>query len=137
MDESRLIEQLIDHEGEKLLPYRDTVGKLTIGVGRNLTDVGISREESRYLLANDIKKVVAQLDAKLPWWDSMTEVRQRVLVDMCFNLGITGLLGFNNALAAMKMRDYEEASYGMANSHWASQVGKRAETLSAMMRRGI
>lgn len=137
MDQAKLVEQLIDHEGEKLFPYVDTVGKTTVGVGRNLTDVGISKEESRILLANDIKKVVAGLDAALPWWDSLSEARQRVLADMAFNLGLKGLLGFKNTLALVQRGDYDEAADNMLLSKWATQVGRRATTLAGMMRRGI
>lgn len=137
MDEAKLVEQLIDHEGERLFPYVDTVGKTTVGVGRNLTDVGISKEESRILLANDIKKVVAGLDAALPWWDSLSEARQRVLADMAFNLGLKGLLGFKNTLALVQRGDYDEAADNMLLSKWATQVGRRATTLAGMMRRGI
>lgn len=137
MDQAKLVEQLIDHEGEKLFPYVDTVGKTTVGVGRNLTDVGISKEESRILLANDIKKVVAGLDAALPWWDSLSEARQRVLADMAFNLGLKGLLGFKNTLALIQRGDYDEAADNMLLSKWATQVGRRATTLAGMMRRGI
>jgi lysozyme len=137
MDMSKLVEQLIDHEGERLFPYVDTVGKTTIGVGRNLTDVGISREESRFLLANDIKKVVDGLDSALPWWDSLSEARQRVLADMAFNLGLKGLLGFKNTLALIQAGDYDEAADNMLLSKWATQVGRRAQTLAGLMRRGI
>jgi lysozyme len=137
MDMSKLVEQLIDHEGERLFPYTDTVGKLTIGVGRNLTDVGISKEESRLLLYNDIEKVVDGLDAALPWWDSLSEARQRVLADMAFNLGLKGLLGFKNTLALIQAGDYDEAADNMLLSKWATQVGRRAQTLAGLMRRGI
>jgi lysozyme len=137
MDMSKLVEQLIDHEGERLFPYSDTVGKLTIGVGRNLTDVGISKEESRLLLYNDIEKVVDGLDAALPWWDSLSEARQRVLADMAFNLGLKGLLGFKNTLALIQAGDYDEAADNMLLSKWATQVGRRAQTLAGLMRRGI
>lgn len=137
MDESKLVEQLIDFEGERLFPYLDSVKKLTIGVGRNLTDKGISKEESRILLHNDIKEVVAELDANLPWWYTMSEARQRVLADMCFNMGIVSLLGFRNTLKAMEEGRYKDAAEGMLASLWAEQVGQRAKTLAATMKRGI
>lgn len=131
-----MVNDLRRDEGERLKPYRDTVGKLTIGVGRNLDDVGLSAEESAYLLANDINKVLRQLDEKLPWWRGLCFNRQRVLINMAFNLGIAGLLGFRNTLAAVQAGQYDKAADGMMSSKWASQVGKRAARLAELMRRG-
>lgn len=132
----RLKEQLQLHEGKRLTPYLCTAGKTTIGIGRNLDDVGIDDEECELLLDNDIARVEKQLDLSHPWWRRMDEVRQRVLVDMCFNLGIVRLNGFVNTLAAMKRGDYGRAAVGMLASKWASQVGGRATRLAQMMRTG-
>lgn len=131
-----LIADLRRDEGERLKPYKDTVGKLTIGVGRNLDDVGLSADESAYLLSNDIKRVYSDLDRSLPWWRSMSVNRQRVLANMCFNLGLGKLLGFKNTLAFMKAGQYEKAASGMLNSLWATQVKGRADRLAALMRQG-
>ncbi len=131
-----LIAQLSLHEGRKLKPYHDTVGKMTIGVGRNLDDVGISDEEADALLGHDIARCVRDLDRTLSWWRNLDPARQRVLLDMCFNLGIAGLLGFRNTLAAVQRGDWLAAKYGMLASRWAGQVGKRARRLADMMETG-
>ncbi len=123
-------------EGERLKPYRDTVGKLTIGIGRNLDDVGISAEESAFLLANDIAKVEKQLDERLPWWRTLSINRQRVLINMAFNMGIFGLLGFKNTLAFVQAGDYARAADNMLISKWAKQVKGRAVRLAELMRNG-
>ena len=136
MNRDELRSMLVLHEGLKLKPYKCTAGKLTIGVGRNLDDVGISQDEAMYLLERDIDRVEEQLDARFPWWRQMTPARQAVLADMCFNLGINRLLGFVNTLQAMKDGDYAAASEGMLASLWASQVGNRAIRLARMMREG-
>ena len=133
---STLIEQLIDHEGMELKAYKDTVGKITIGVGRNLDDVGISGEEAMILLKNDIQRIVYQLDEKLDWWRELDPPRQRALISMGFNLGIYGLLKFKNTLEALKNKRWVEASDEMMDSKWASQVGRRAEMLSQIMLTG-
>lgn len=124
------------HEGIRLKPYTDTVGKLTIGVGRNLDDVGITQGEAEFLLERDIDRVVADLTRAVPFWLTIDEVRQHVLVDMCFNVGVTRLLGFKKALAAIEAGDYETAASEMLNSKWATQVGLRSKTLADMMRSG-
>jgi len=126
--------QLIEDEALRLKPYRDTVGKLSIGVGRNLDDVGISEAEAMVLLDNDINRTVSDLDARLMWWRQMDDTRQNVLVNMCFNMGIEGLLTFHNTLAAMQQGRYADAADGMASSQWARQVGARADRLVAIMR---
>jgi len=131
-----LIEQLIDHEGIELKAYKDTVGKITIGVGRNLDDVGISGEEAMILLKNDIQRIVDQLDEKLDWWRELDAARQRALISMGFNLGIYGLKKFEKTLNALKNKRWVEASDEMMDSKWASQVGRRAEMLSQIMLTG-
>ena len=131
----KLREELIRDEGLRLMPYTDTVGKLTIGIGRNLTDKGISNEEARMLLDSDIKEHLKLLDDNLEWWRTMSENRQRVLANLAFNMG-SKLLTFTNTLAAMKRGDYEAAADGMAQSKWATQVGPRATRLVQMMREG-
>jgi lysozyme len=136
MNDLLLEAQLNLHEDKRKFPYKDTVGKLTIGVGRNLDDRGLSDDEIAYLLANDIKMVKEDLDRALPWWRQMDAVRQRVLADMCFNLGISRLLLFRNTLKAMKEGDYELAASGMRNSLWYKQVGTRAIRLVKMMETG-
>lgn len=134
MDIEALKDQLILHEGLKLEPYECTAGKLTIGVGRNIEDIGITEDEARYLLDNDILRVCDELDRNLPWWRDLSDARQRVLVDMVFNLGISRFMQFQNTIAAIESGDYDLASKEMLDSRWSNQVGNRAKTLSRMMR---
>jgi lysozyme len=133
----RIKEQLVRHEGLRLKPYRCTAGKLTIGVGRNLDDSGISQSEAYIMLINDIMNCEKQLQAKIPdIYNQLDEVRKSVLLNMCFNLGINGLLGFKNTLAFVKAGDWERAANNMLVSRWAKQVGRRAIELSELMRKG-
>lgn len=135
MDRQLLVNQLERHEGLRLKPYRDTVGKLTIGFGRNLEDAGISRSEAAAMLENDIDQVVAELE-NMPLFLSLDPVRKVVLANMTYNLGLTRFLGFRKMLAALAERDYEEAARQMLESKWARQVGVRAVELSEIMRTG-
>jgi lysozyme len=136
MNTGLLKDELVRDEGLKLKPYRCTAGKLTIGVGRNLDDVGISASEAMLLLEHDINRVIAKLSYHLPWWSSLTENRQRVLANMAFNLGIDGLLKFKNTLSYIQNGNYSEAAKAMLESKWAKQVGERAVRLSKMMEAG-
>ena len=132
-----LREQLIRHEGLRLKPYTDTVGKLTIGVGRNLTDNGISKAEAMHLLDNDILEAQTAVVKALPWTVEIDRPRLEILMNMAFNLGIGGLLKFERFLAAVQEGSYELAAVEMLNSKWAKQVGQRADELASMMRTGI
>lgn len=135
-ERSAIADQLLVHEGLRLHPYTDTVGKLTIGVGRNLTDRGITREEAMAMLAGDIDRCVAELYNALPWFAALDDVRKRVLVDMDFNMGLTRLLEFRQTLAAVEAGDYALAAERMLESMWARQVGERAHRLARMMKTG-
>lgn len=136
MDMTAIKSELTVDEGRKPRIYKDTVGKVTGGVGRNLSDVPFGDDEMDLMLTNDVKKVVAQLNQRLPWWTGLSERRQRVLVNMAFNMGINGLLGFTNTLAMIQHGDFTGAANGMLASKWADQVGDRAKRLATMMREG-
>lgn len=127
--------QLMRHEGIRLKPYRDTVGKLTIGVGRNLSDVGITHDEAMFLLENDLDGVVAQC-GHFAWYRQLDAVRQRVIADMVFNLGITRFSAFKATIRAIETGDYEKAGAQMLKSLWAKQVKGRAVRLADIMRTG-
>ena len=131
-----LADHLHTEEGLRLRPYRDTVGKLTIGWGRNLTDNGISIDEATLLLRNDIARHVAELVRRQPFVLTLNHVRQIVLADMMFNLGGDGLMGFTAMWGQLRAHDYAGAARDMLNSKWAHQVGVRAQRLAAAMASG-
>lgn len=134
-DREKLKLQVMRHEGIRLKPYQDTVGKWTIGVGRNLSDRGITNDEAEFLLENDLHECISDC-RNFPWFDALDGVRQRVICDMRFNLGASGLRRFRNTLAAISRADYNAAADGMVRSLWARQVKGRATALAAMMRTG-
>jgi lysozyme len=152
VDIEKLIRELVRDEALRLKPYHCPAGKLTIGIGRNLDDVGLSAEEARalgvdlagdwkgelgrrgiteeqafLLCRSDVAKVQAQLDVKLPWWKDLEDARQRVLANMAFNMGIAGLLGFKNTLELVRCGQYVDAANHMLDSKWARQVGVGTE----------
>jgi lysozyme len=121
------------HEGLKLHPYKCTSGKLTIGYGRNIEDVGISVEEADMLLNNDINRAVDELTLNVHGFESLPYMVRVVLIDMCFNLGITRLMTFKKMLRAILHDDYMEAAKELLDSKYARQVKSRAETLARML----
>jgi lysozyme len=130
---NRLVEMLVTHEGIQLFPYKDSVGKLTIGTGRNLDDMGITAEEAMYLLKNDVRRVIEELEDNLSFWDSLPVRIKEVLIDMCFNLGLTKFLGFKKMLKAFEKGNYGDAIKEMLDSRWAKQVKGRATDLATIV----
>lgn len=153
IDDDTCIQRLMFNEGCKLKSYRDSVGKLTIGIGRNLDDnpltieeqcyIGhncrtlfISNEQAAYLCRNDLKRVRADLDKELPWWRDLNPDRQFVMIDLCFNLGKNTLLTFKKTLNSIATGYYELAAKQLLQSKYAKQVGLRAERNAYALRTG-
>jgi len=133
---NQIISDLERDEGVRLKPYLDTVGKTTIGIGRNLTDNGITAAEARVLLQNDLSRISGELDRNAPWWRSLSEARQRALANMCFNMGWNRLSGFVHLLAALQAGDWATAKTEALTSKWAAQVGNRANRIALMFEEG-
>ncbi len=130
----KLTDQLTKHEGLRLKPYHCPAGKLTIGIGRNLEDKGISEKEAVMLLENDIQECIEDLGIVFQGFDLLPEAVQLVLVDMRFNLGPGRFRHFKKMIAAVKDKDFGKAGIEMKDSRWYRQVGRRAETLVKMMK---
>jgi lysozyme len=128
--------QLRVDEGVKPKPYRDTLGKLTIGVGRNLDDVGLSSEEISFLLENDITIAEGVAKELFPSFDQLSDARKAVLINMSFNLGRERLRLFRKLRKAVESQDFDSAYVEMISSQWADQVGVRATRLAKAMKDG-
>lgn len=154
---SHFLDKLIEHEGMVLTVYQDTLGIDTIGIGRNLKDRGISKEEldymdipnmdviyehgiseadARYLAMNDIGIVENELCRVHPCVEELDGVRQLVLMDMAFNMGVPRLCKFKKMWNAVHEENFEAAGLEMMDSRWARQVGGRAKKLSDAMKTG-
>jgi lysozyme len=147
VNEKALEEQLASEEGAKLTAYQDTKGIWTIGIGHNMEadpnfsepyeGTSITQEQCDALFQSDIAGAIADVDNHLPWVDiSLTDARKRVIIDMCYNMGICGLLRFPKMLAACAVGDYPKTVAQMQNSAWHNQVGERAIKLEAQMFNG-
>jgi len=136
-ERAALLRLLTRHEGRRPFPYLDTAGKLTIGVGRNLTDRGLSGAEIDLLLANDITAARAACRRLYgAAFDAASTGRRQALVSMAFNLGQTRLAGFTRLRAAVLAGDWDRAAAEALDSRWASQTGRRAAELAALLRGG-
>jgi lysozyme len=133
---NQLIEQLKRHEGIRLKPYKCTSNKLSIGIGRNLEDIGITEKEAEMLLLNDIEEAKKQLLHHMPWTQQLDEVRFSALLNFVFNVGIGTALKFVNAMAQLKDENYDMAAQELLDSRWAKQVGNRAKEVAEQLRTG-
>jgi len=133
---AKLRQMLLDDEGYRQFPYKCTAGKLTVGIGRNLEARGISKEEAFYLLNQDIDYFTDFLKDNLPFFDSLSENRQNVLVNMCFNLGTHGFMKFKKMINHVSKGQFEQAVAEMLDSKWIQQVPNRAMRLCEMMKEG-
>lgn len=124
---------LKEDEGYRAKPYHCPAGKLTIGYGRNIEDNGITQQEAEVLLKNDVIQSAFWCQAKIDGFDDLSEKRQAVLVNMCFNLGWPRFSFFVKFFDAIRAKDWERAALEMRNSRWAKQVGDRAERLAKIM----
>lgn len=148
-EESIIVEHmLIDDEGLKQFPYFDCCGKqfrrctckeqgkLTLGVGRNIEDVGISENEATGLLSNDVKRVTAIIERNFPWFAKINVARRVVIVAMVFNMGLETFKTFTKMINRIESGDFYSASKEMLNSEWSAQVKSRAVRLSKIFEKG-
>lgn len=155
-DRDALEAELTRDEGKRLKAYKDSKGLWSIGIGRNLDGVGtapltrtkadviahgINEAECDQFFDYDVNRTERDLDRGISWWRSLDPVRQRVMLNMCFNMGWGegtphGLHTFVNTLAMIQRGEYSRAADGMLKSKWATEVGMRAQRLANMMRNG-
>lgn len=136
MNLSRLKQQMEIDEGRKKRIYTDTVGKVSGGIGRNLTDRGFRDSEIDLMYANDMADAEADARSLVPVFAKLDDVRQEVLLNMSFNLGKTRLAGFKKFLAAVNRLDFATAAAEMKDSTWYAQVGDRGRRLVYAMSTG-
>lgn len=139
---------LVEDEGMELLPYFDccgqffrkckckSQGKLTIGVGRNIEDIGISENEALGLELNDIKRVSTTIERSFEWFRNLNTPRKVVVISMVFNLGLEGFKAFQKMIKCIESGDFASAAKEITNSKWYNQVGNRAIRLASILKTG-
>lgn len=137
MNKQPLYESLIDHEGIRNLPYLDTLGHLTIGVGHKLDSIPLTPRVIQAILEDDVAYKEAELHRVIPYWhEFLSETRQCVILEMAFQLGAKGVKNFKKMWAAIKAEDFDTAANEMLDSQWHQQTPNRAEKLAERMRQG-
>jgi len=131
-----ILEMLKRHEGFKQFPYLCTAGKLTVGYGRNLDDVGLSEYEAEFLLLQDIRHATKRLTTIFPEFYQFTVNRQAALIDMMVNLGSRRFLLFRKMIVAIKKGNWEDAANEAIDSKWHQQVGNRAIEIEWLLKNG-
>lgn len=146
------LEMLKRHEGFRATCYRCTAGKLTVGYGYNLDanplhlsknviddiiENGMTHDYAENLLKIMVNEITKSLQIKIEGFEKLDNARRWVLINMCYNMGLNGLLGFKNTLELIRKGSYESAAYNMMKSKWAAQVKGRASELAVIMKNGI
>ena len=139
MDHHKVAQDLLRDEGIRLKPYTDSVGKTTIGIGRNLDDKGITHAEAAALLHNDIEDALGAALRIIPGFNNLPEDAQHVVVNMIFQLGARGFQGFRRLIGAIHSHAWNAAAHEVLNSKAARQCPERfrrhADTLSALAKK--
>ena len=128
----QLKDHIKEYEGLSNVLYKCTSNKVSIGYGRNLEDVGISKDEAEYLLKNDIDIALDEVSEHFDM-PNLPEPAQIVLVDMCFNMGISRLLNFRNMIKAMEEDDWDKAADELLDSKYAAQTKRRARMNASLL----
>lgn len=128
-----IIEQIKEHEGFSEKPYKCPTGHLTIGYGFNL-EAGIDEELATTILQHQLRLVYYQCIENFPWFESLGKMRQGVIINMIFNLGLTGFKGFKNMIKAIEEERHDDVVKEMLDSKWAHQVKGRAWELADQWR---
>ena len=149
MDIEKLKEIITEHEGRRSLVYDDATGKTltkgstligypTISVGRELSGFGLSDDEMDYLLDNDIKRCIEEIERQnYSWWPGLNDARRTVIISQVFNMGLSRFRGFKKQIKALERKDFTRASEEMRSSRWYNQNTSRVESLAVWMDSGI
>ena len=149
MDIEKLKEIITEHEGRRSLVYDDATGKTltkgstligypTISVGRELSGFGLSDDEMDYLLDNDIKRCIEEIERQnYSWWPGLNDARRTVIISQVFNMGLSRFRGFKRQIKALERKDFTRASEEMRSSKWYNQNTSRVESLAVWMDSGI
>ena len=149
MDLEKLKEIITEHEGRRSLVYDDATGKTltkgstligypTISVGRELSGFGLSDDEMDYLLDNDIKRCIEEIERQnYSWWPGLNDARRTVIISQVFNMGLSRFRGFKKQIKALERKDFTRASEEMRSSRWYNQNTSRVESLAVWMDSGI
>jgi lysozyme len=143
MDFARLEQRIMRDEGWSGVAYLDTVGVWTVGYGSTrILGVPVKEHDSitlkqgRTLLRDDIYQSLIDCQKLFDFFDELDPVRQEILVNMCYYLGVTGLSKFRNMRSALHARQFQRAAEEMVDSKWYTQVGGRGQRLVAAMKTG-
>jgi len=135
-DIAQLRAELTRDEGRRRFPYYDQGNRMTIGIGHDIADNGLNDASIDFIFGEDVYSAAADLDHNIPWWRLLDPVRQRVMLNMAFNMGWTKFSQFSRFFSAVNQHRFDDAALEMAASRWAVQVGERAKRLETMMRTG-
>ena len=129
-----LLKRIKHHEGFRKSVYQCTEGYDTIGYGFAIKDLELDEDIAEEILMRKVEKLIKRVRARFDWLDSVPHEVQGVLVEMSYQMGLSGVSKFKKALHAMQMFQWKEAAKEMLDSRWAKQTPNRAKELSDIIR---
>lgn len=136
MNIDQTVKSLKREEGWRSHAYRCSANKLTVAYGRNIDEnggLGLTQAEGEMLLRHDVERCMAECRASFGFFDQLSPGRQSMLVQTCFQLGITSLRKFHKALYALEAGDYEKAAREFADSKWAQDTPARCARMCKLV----
>tara|TARA_R100000734_G_C3309812_1_gene100518 strand:- start:231 stop:638 length:408 start_codon:yes stop_codon:yes gene_type:complete len=131
---SNLIEQIKQSEGFRPTVYQCTEGYDTIGYGFAIKDLVLGEDICEIILERKIAELKLRIQQKFPFYEDMPEQAQDIVVEMCYQMGISGFSRFKKTIDHLMRKDYKAASVEMLDSRWAKQTPNRAKKLSNQMK---
>jgi len=129
------VELVSQHEGFRSKPYHCTEGYLTIGYGKRVDYIEVDKETAKKWLKKELKELDKRLQHTFDWYFNSPDGVKEVVIDMCYNLGVSGFSKFKKTIYLLETEQYEEASEEMLDSKWARQVKTRALNNSLIIKK--
>lgn len=129
-----LLEQIKEHEGFRPTVYQCTQGVDTIGYGFAIKDLELTEEIAEQILIKKIANLESNISKKFEWYHTAPQEAKEVVINMCYQLGLSGFSKFKKTIYLLETEQYEDASIEMLDSLWAKQTPRRAKELSEVIR---
>ena len=126
----KLIDSIKQHEGYVGIVYKDSLGIDTIGYGFAIKDLELDEDICEEILKRKLDQLESSIKLKFGWFPFMPDEIKDVVMEMCYQLGVTGFSKFVKTITYLKDKDFKNASIEMLDSKWAKQTPNRAKELS-------
>ena len=129
----RLIDSIKKNEGYISTVYKDSLGIDTIGYGFAIKDLELEEDLCHVILQRKLKRLEKEVSTRFGWLKKMPPSVKDIVLEMCYQMGVTGVSKFKKTIAYLEKSEWKNASIEMLDSRWAKQTPGRAKELSSRM----